>query len=161
MSRYSAPACRRGGTTGVSNREEMDAGKPTFSGPTAPVVVQTGAIPVAHRRLPNTRERERESTHATPTQHTPLVYRKQRKRNAPDNNKDTNSHQRICINVQNLIQLRLRAGPREVRLQQQSAVKPPFGGALGLRAPSRGLAQETEHKQNPLRTYELLAGLKP
>ena len=64
LSRYYTRACRRGGTTGISNQEEMDVGKPTLSGLTALIVAQTGAVWDTDRKLPNTREgreRERES----------------------------------------------------------------------------------------------------
>ena len=57
----------------------MDVGKPTLSGPdyTACGVDRSdsGRVPEANE---HERERERESTRATPTQHTPLMYGKQK-----------------------------------------------------------------------------------
>jgi hypothetical protein len=67
MSRCCARARRRGGTTGVLDWEEMDVGEPTSSGPTEPVVVQTGMLPVTHRRLPSTGEEKMGRGESMPT----------------------------------------------------------------------------------------------
>ena len=93
VSHYYAPACKRGGTMGVSDQEEMDAGKPTVSGPAPLVVAQTGTIPDTYRKPPSTRERER----ATLTQSTPRMYMEQSKGNTRDTDRDLNAHILIYI----------------------------------------------------------------
>ena len=124
-------ACKRGGTTRVSDEEEMDAGKTTFSGPDCTGCGTTGASPDMYRRLPNTRERKREYARYTDSMHASYVQ-KTKERNAPDTNKDTNMHNLIYKYYKSKIQLRLRARLREVRLQQQSPAKPPIGELSGL-----------------------------
>ena len=89
-------ACKRGGTTRVSDEEEMDAGKTTFSGPDCTGCGTTGASPDMYRRLPNTRERKREYARYTDSMHASYVQ-KTKERNAPDTNRDTNMHNLIYI----------------------------------------------------------------
>ena len=96
---------KRGGTTGVSDEEEMDVGKPTLSGPDCTRCgadqSDSGHVPEAtehgrerERERDRERQRDRESTHATPTQHTSLMYRKQRKETHP-----TPIETRICTTL--------------------------------------------------------------
>ena len=97
----------------------MDAGRMTLSGPSAPVVAQTGAIPDTNQKPLSTREkRERESRCATPTQSTPRMYREQGKGNARDTDRDSNARILIymCI-YKRVIQLRLPTGlnPKQTR----------------------------------------------
>ena len=58
------------------------------------------------------------------------------------------------------IQLRLRAGLS--RLGYNNSLLPSRrSGSSRARRAERGLAQETEQKRNPFRTYKLLTGLNP
>ena len=128
--------------------------------PTAPVVAQTGVSPDTYQRLPNMRkrERERESTHATPTQCTSLMYKKQRKKRT--RHQQRHEYAQPYIYYKSKIQLRLRARLREVRLQQQSAAKPPFGELLGL-SRRAGSCIGDRVVAKPFRTCELLVRLSP
>ena len=81
----------------------MDARKPTLSGPTAPVVAQTGAIPDTYRKLWSTREgREREYARNTDSTHASYVQ-ETKKRNAHDINRNSNTHIFIYIGIYNRV----------------------------------------------------------
>ena len=54
LSRYYVRECERGGTSGVSDEEEIDVGKLTLSGPDCTGCGATGAIPDKYRKLPST-----------------------------------------------------------------------------------------------------------
>ena len=71
--------CERGGTSGVSDEEEMDVGKPTLSGPDCTGCGATGAILDTYRKLPNTQEIEREHVRYTDTTHASYVQKQLRK----------------------------------------------------------------------------------
>mgnify|MGYP000597857955 CR=1 FL=1 len=139
LSRCYARACRRGGTTRVSNQEEMDVVKPTFSGSTGPVVAQTGPIPVTRRRLPNMRERERdrdrdrdrdretEHAHNTDSTHTTCVQEATEKKCTQHRQRHECTQLHIHMYLQGRDTTPASSRSKQVRLQQWSAAKSPFG----------------------------------
>ena len=120
LSRYYVRECERGGTSGVSDEEEIDVGKLTLSGPDCTGCGATGAIMDTYRKLPNTRERERERERESYTDSTHAFYvQKQRKETHP-----TSTEKRICTTmfiyiIQEQDTTSSLSRTKQVRLQQQ------------------------------------------
>ena len=102
------------------DEEEMDAGKPTFSGPNCTGCSanrgESGYVPEATK---HEKERKREGEHARYTDSMHVSYVQETKKETHPTPTET----RICTTLYILmykskIQLRLRARLREVRLQQ-------------------------------------------